>query len=368
MQWNKQQQKALQLVDKWFYMEKRDKQIFRVFGYAGTGKTTLAKHFAENIDGDVCYAAFTGKAALMMRKNGCAGASTIHSLIYRAEVDSKGRVNFKLNRGSDVKDCALIIIDECSMVDDTLARDLLSFKKPVLVLGDPAQLAPVKGAGYFTECEPDMMLTEIHRQAEENPIIYLATEIRNGRMPDLGTYGDSRILTGISKNDALEADQIIVGRNATRENMNKKVRKLLGINSIMPIVGDKLICLKNDSSIGIFNGGMFNVDKIYPEPPKFKTNFMNMNLLSDDEYELPVDVKVHKSFFTDEVPVPKDWKVLKESHEFDYGYAITCHKSQGSQWENVLIYDESWCFRDDWQRWLYTAVTRASEKITIVKS
>jgi exodeoxyribonuclease V len=368
MIWNSQQNNALKAVDKWFYMESKKKQIFRIFGYAGTGKTTLARHFADNIDGDVCYAAFTGKAALMMRQNGCFGATTIHSIIYKPEVDSKGRVTFKLNRSSTIKDASLIIIDECSMVDVELAKDLLSFKVPVLVLGDPAQLPPVKGAGYFTECEPDIMLTEIHRQASENPIIYLATEIRNGRMPDLGTYGESRIIASITKKDAIEADQIIVGRNATRENMNKKMRKLLGIDSMLPIKGDKLICLRNDSQLGIFNGGMFIVDQVFMENKKFEIPFMSMSVDSDDDCGLPTLVKVHKSFFSDEVPVPKDWKVLKESQEFDFGYAITCHKSQGSQWSNVLIYDESWCFRDDWQRWLYTAITRASEKITIVKS
>jgi exodeoxyribonuclease-5 len=86
----------------------------------------------------------------------------------------------------------------------------------------------------------------------------------------------------------------------------------------------------------------------------------------DDASSLPIMVKVHKSFFSDEVAKP-DWKMLKGSQEFDYGYAITCHKSQGSQWDNVLVYDESWCFRDQWERWLYTAITRAAEKITIVK-
>jgi exodeoxyribonuclease-5 len=93
-----------------------------------------------------------------------------------------------------------------------------------------------------------------------------------------------------------------------------------------------------------------------------------MSLIPEDDDEgLPTMVKVHKSFFSSEVAVP-DWKMLKGSQQFDFGYAITCHKSQGSQWENVLIYDESWCFRDEWQRWLYTAITRASEKITLVKS
>ena len=364
MKWNSQQEQALQQVNQWFRKQSKEKQIFRVFGYAGTGKTTLAKHFAEHIDGDVFYAAFTGKAALMMRKNGCVGASTIHSLIYRAKEDSKGLIKFELNKSSPIKDAALIIIDECSMVDAKIGKDLLSFGKPILVLGDPAQLPPVKGAGFFTECKPDVMLTEIHRQASDNPIIYLATEIRKGRVPDYGDYGSSRVVKKLSTKDALDADQIIVGKNDTRHMLNRKVRKMLDIKSVLPIVGDKLICLKNNSSLGIFNGGMFTVENI--QKTKYEQNFMFMAVSGDDENERAVAVKVHKSFFTDEVPSP-DWKTIRDTEEFDYGYAITCHKSQGSQWDNVLIYDESWVFKNDSSRWLYTAVTRASESVVLYR-
>jgi len=367
MKWSPQQNAALKAVDKWFYQESKKKQVFRVFGYAGTGKTTLARHFAEHIDGEVCYAAFTGKAALMMQRNGCVGARTIHSLIYVAEVNNKtGEVNFRLNRSqSALNDAALLIVDECSMVDEKMARDLLSFRKPILVLGDPAQLPPVDGAGFFTEAKPDVMLTEIHRQAEENPIIYLATEVRNGTFPDIGEYGDSRVISKINSQDALHANQIIVGRNITRDDLNRKMRKMLKLDPDTPVIGDRLICLKNDYDVGIYNGGMFNIDDFTNQ--KYKTNFLHMTLNRSDEAEgVPVPVKVHKSFFMSDVAVP-DWKTLKGSQRFDYGYAITCHKSQGSQWDNVLIYDESWCFRDVWQRWLYTAITRASEKVTILK-
>ena len=365
--WSPQQERALKAVDKWFFTESKKQQVFRIFGYAGTGKTTLATHFAQNIDGLVLFAAFTGKAALVMRKTGCEGARTIHSLIYIAEPDKKtGEVWWRLNKESMLKEAALLIIDECSMVDEELAKDLLSFGIPILVLGDPAQLPPVSGAGFFTEAKPDIMLTEIHRQASDNPIVYLASQIREGVYPDYGDYGESRIISKVASTDALEADQILVGRNATRDTMNIKMRKLLKMHGEYPIQNDKLICLRNDRDRAIFNGGLFSVDRVFAS--KYKTNFLNMSLTpEDDEDGFPVMVKVHKSFFSSEVAVP-DWKMLKGSQQFDFGYAITCHKSQGSQWNNILIYDESWCFRDDWQRWLYTAITRASEKITLVKS
>src|SRR5262249_42181010 len=152
-------------------------QIFRLFGYAGTGKTTLARHLAEDVDGKVAYAAFTGKAALVMRRKGCAGASTIHSLIYRPRDSGEEAPSFELWDGAPASRAELIVIDECSMVDPDLGRALLSFGVPVLVLGDPAQLPPIQGGGFFTDAEPDAMLTEVHRQAADDPIIHLSMAV-----------------------------------------------------------------------------------------------------------------------------------------------------------------------------------------------
>ena len=164
-QWSAEQSAALDKVGRW--LQAGEPQVFRLFGYAGVGKTTLARHVAEAAQGEAAFAAFTGKAALVMRSKGCAGASTIHALIYRASEGEEGAPTFTLNHDGPASRAGLIVIDECSMVDAELGRDLLSFGKPILVLGDPAQLPPVKGGGFFTEAEPDVMLTEIHRQAEE---------------------------------------------------------------------------------------------------------------------------------------------------------------------------------------------------------
>jgi hypothetical protein len=139
---------ALSAVADW--LGRGTPQVFRLFGYAGTGKTTLAKHLAENVDGDVVFGAFTGKAASVLRAKGCHDASTIHSMIYRSKESDEGGPLFALNRSGPAAKADLIVIDECSMVDQDLGRDLLSFGKPVLVLGDPAQLPPVKGGGFFT--------------------------------------------------------------------------------------------------------------------------------------------------------------------------------------------------------------------------
>jgi len=367
--WSEQQEKAIVAVDKWFTSfrtsRKTTNQVFKLFGYAGTGKTTLARHFAENVDGDVFFGAYSGKAALVMRKNGCPGARTIHSMIYIADQDKvTGEVKFHLNKASMLNDAKLIIIDECSMVDKYLATDLLSFGKPVLVLGDPGQLPPPsQETGYFTQTKPDFMLTEIHRQAKDSPIIHLATLARQGIMPELGNYDGCLVTDKMSTADVLAADQVLVGRNITRSDLNKKIRKLKKLDPDTPVIGDKLICLKNDKDLNIFNGGIFDVQEILMS--KYKTNFLHLSLLSQDEERPSLIAKVHKSFLIDEVPTP-GWKFLKGSQEFDYGYCLTGHKSQGSQWEKVLILDESYCFRDDRWKWLYTCLTRSSESVTLV--
>ena len=163
--------------------------VFRLFGYAGTGKTTLARHVAEGVDGEVKFAAFTGKAALVMRNKGCDNASTIHSLIYRARESGEEQPSFELWDDAPASKAKLIIIDECSMVDADLGRDLMSFDCPLLVLGDPAQLPPIQGGGFFTNNEPDAMLTEVHRQAQDDPIVRMSMAIREGRALDIGQFG-----------------------------------------------------------------------------------------------------------------------------------------------------------------------------------
>src|SRR5690606_25304248 len=143
---------------------------------------------------------------------------TIHSLIYRLVDEKGGEPQWELNPESSIVDADFVVIDEVSMVGEGLAKDLLSFGKKVLVLGDPFQLPPVKDAGFFTEVKPDIMLTEIHRQAADNPIIRMSIDIREGRGLDWGTYGESKVIhmAEIDRTEVLGASQIIVGKNLTR--------------------------------------------------------------------------------------------------------------------------------------------------------
>lgn len=367
MDWSSEQDQALKAIAQW--LKTGSPQVFRLFGYAGTGKTTLARHLAEGIDGDVCFGAFTGKAALVMRSKGCRDATTIHSMIYRpkrtaAEDEEEESFSFALNRQSEAAKADLIVIDECSMVDEELGKDLLSFGKPTLVLGDPAQLPPVKGGGFFTECEPDIMLTQVHRQAADNPIIRLSMEIREGRELPIGDHGETRIIRrrDITADRILAADQVLVGRNKTRHLYNKRIRELRGYTSPTPEVGEKLVCLRNDKAKGLQNGGLFRVTRV-KDP---KGGFLKFDLAPEETSERRrIAASVWPAFFEGGEEA-LSWALRRKSDEFDYGYALTVHKAQGSQWDDVVLFDEGFAFREHRARWLYTGVTRAAERLTVV--
>jgi exodeoxyribonuclease-5 len=361
MEWSPQQSHALKQVAAW--LKAGEPQIFRLFGYAGTGKTTLARHIAQGIDGDVVFGAFTGKAALVLRQKGCKDAATIHSLIYRPKETDVEDPTFVLNRDSVIGKAELVIIDECSMVDEELGRDLLSFETPVLVLGDPAQLPPVKGGGFFTEAEPDLMLSEVHRQAADNPIIRLSMEIREGGRLSHGIYGESRVIRreAVGASAVLAADQVLVGINRTRRAHNNRIRELRNFTDVFPMVGEKLVCLRNNKTKGLLNGSIWTVKKLR-QPGKAH---LRMSVVAEeDTAKSAVKVEILKDLFTSESEIP--YALRRDSDEFDYGYALTVHKAQGSQWDHVVLFDESYAFREHRSRWLYTGLTRAAKKITVV--
>ncbi len=375
MQFSPQQDEALKAVSRW--LKEGRSQVFRLFGYAGTGKTTLAKYFAEHVDGEVLFAAFTGKAAQVLRSRGATNARTIHSLIYRprgeeaVEDEETGKTSiapmFSINRQSPLAKAALIIIDECSMVDEALGRDLMSFSTPILVLGDPGQLPPVSGGGFFTEQEPDFLLSEIHRQAKDNPIIQLAMDVREGKEIMRGDYGAAQVISKseVTQGLVLDADQVLVGTNRTRRRYNQRLRKLKGFSADYPQSGDKLVCLRNDPAKGLLNGSLWQVMSSSRETVKPGINLM-IRPEDDDMDRGAAKIKLLKAAFEEtETEIP--WTTRKRYDEFDYGYALTVHKAQGSQWNNVVLFDESFAFRDSRERWLYTAITRAAETLTIVR-
>lgn len=375
MAWSQQQEEAIVAVRDWL-ADPVGSPIFRLFGYAGTGKTTLAKELAGVVKGRVLFATFTGKASLVLRSKGCADASTIHSLIYKVEVDERtGEANFTLNEDSELAGAALLIVDEVSMVGEALARDLLSFDTRILVLGDPAQLPPVKDEGFFINAEPDVMLTEVHRQARDNPIIRMSMTIREGNRLDAGIYGESAVIErkDLSQDRCgemvLAADQVLCGLNRSRISFNKRIRELKGLQGWVqpwhPDVGDRLICLRNDRQAGIFNGSMWEAESVFETTGNSGLPHLEIVVSSQDEERDPLKARVLPHFFRgNEHEI--DWRAKRGFQEFTFGWAITCHKSQGSQWGNVLIFDESRAFRDSARNWLYTAVTRAAERVTVL--
>lgn len=410
MEWGAQQSTALDRVSQW--MKRKDTPYFYLAGWAGTGKSTLAKHIAENAGGRVLFGAYTGKAALIMQQKGCPGASTLHSLIYRpsppstgalkeyelslkelrtelfaegqglAEVNRNPRVlhlqemiakerertnqpYFTKNDDSYLRFADLLIVDEVSMVDTRMGEDLLSYRVPILVLGDPGQLPPVRGVGFFSQNDPHYTLTDVHRQAKDNPIVYLATEVRNKRLPRKGVFGDSEVVSFAElktrSKQIKDMPVCLVGRNKTRRQSNARIRELNGRTAEYPVEGDQLVCLKNDHEQGLLNGGLW---KVLGEVEEFSDeNIRHLHIENDDGTTL--DVSAIARLFTGTDPKEIDFFANRGRAWFDFGNALTVHKSQGSQWTHGVIIDESDAFRQ--YRWnhLYTGLTRFSERVLL---
>lgn len=399
-----QQDAAAIEIDRW--LRNRDSQVFRLFGYAGTGKTELVKLIGENVKGRVLYCAPTGKAAHVLSKRGCPSPSTIHSLIYHCfeatryatKINTDGeeeddlsrpitRLVFEKNAESQAKGAALIIVDEASMVDEKLAEDLLSFGAPVLAIGDPFQLKPVRGYGYLTSAQPDAMLSEIMRQALDNPILRLSKKIREHEgwwenMPLDRRYPNVWIVRpmDVTKEMRMGADHIISGTHAERLKTIEKTREAFGYQGPLPLAGEKVICYRNlraDSdcfvdlsldeqagrSIIMFNGEVRRCvedARLEKSLGSFEPR-IRMRLQSLDDANDVLNVAVDKEFFQcyDGAPYVNS---EENTDRFGFGYATTGHKAQGSEWDNVLVIHNC----DRWgPQWLYTAVTRAKKRLIL---
>lgn len=372
------------------WLKSKDKPFFYLAGYAGTGKTSIAKYLSGLQNKPVGFAAYTGKAASVLQKKGLP-AATIHSLIYeikpfdeergkelkdalqaatseeeqkqiKDEIKELYKPTFSLRRDSPLEDLGLLVIDEVSMVGEEIGQDLLSFGVPILVLGDPGQLPPISGEGYFTGRTPDVLLTEIHRQAAGNPIIGMATVVRQGGRLKAGRSGESECIWKTKFNEGFyqSFDQVICGRNITRRAVNSRIRDRLGYTGTAPEEGEKIICLKNNKELGILNGTQWTVYSCEDNGIYLDLEIKAEGFLAGDK---PLRLDAHP-FELDISAMPPYER--RRFQEFDFGYAITCHKSQGSQWGSVLIHNESYCFKENAAKWLYTALTRAEDKVMVV--
>ena len=394
--------KADKLIEDWFLHSTR--QVFVLAGFAGTGKTTLLKHTVTQTlnlipDESAAFVTPTGKAATVLIRSGIP-ATTLHRLIYQSipeeqeiEINSKKakieKLTFKRRENID-KSIKLIVLDEASMVSDSVLWDLMEFGVKLLLCGDNAQLPPVEGFNTYLK-SPDYTLRSIVRQQLDNPIIKISELAREDKYIPYGRYGDcvsvinKRLFTGERrKNYLLKADQIICGLNKTRYALNDELRTLRGLGEL-PESGDKLICTLNNWEQYIDGEYRFNLvngiigtayDPFYDSSSgigfmQFKPDFLD-ELCPE---ALPFDTGI----FTDGRYRYKHGDYFEKFNEdgeavgaftlnrFEYGYCISCHKAQGSEFDNAVIFDESYAFKEDKSRWLYTAITRAKKKLILVR-
>jgi exodeoxyribonuclease-5 len=418
------QAKAISTIRDWYLNRRHQQQILRVFGYAGTGKTTITNLAIQALGlepmtpgglGGVLFAAFTGKAVLVMTRKGTP-AQTIHSLIYRVSeatpeeiervtaelaalerdlprmgsaergfaqaqiaqlklrLDHIHEPQFVLNPQSDLRDADLLVLDEVSMVGKQMAEDLLAFGKPILVLGDPGQLPPVGEESFFTDAEPDVMLTEIHRQAADSPILRVATMARRGEPIPFGAFDEN--VWKMSQRDVmprqlLNGGQVICGKNATRRRLNTAMKRAAGFGADYPTgAGEKIICLRNRNDLGLINGMFLKLTDVRPHPHNPRA--FRAEVQTDDGLAIPGEQEFWRGEYDDHVVFDPnrnrhEWATRRGLIESSWGYAITCHKAQGSSFGTVVVFDEGFGrSAEEYKRWLYTAITRAEHGLLIL--
>ena len=396
MELNEKQKNGLTLA----LQRYKNKEKYTVIaGYAGAGKSTLVRFIIEELktygvkETDVCFACFTGKAAQVLLKKGNKNVITLHKLLYKSIPKENGGFVRIPNPSIPYK---IVVVDEVSMAPKTLMDLLFKHDVYVICLGDPFQLPPVdkKEDNHLLDT-PHIFLDEIMRQAQESEIIQLSMAIRENRPIEAFQGKEVQILNKEELNTGMLtwADQILVATNATRVSINTQMRKLLNFGE-KPQDGDKIICLRNywdcfsDNEEPLVNGTIgilkdsFLTKRYLPSIVKSTDGLSHIDLIVGDFisdsgmyfHSLEMDKKM-----IDTGEFSLDWKTVYQLNrnpktrdipplEFTYGYAITCHKAQGSEWDKVLVIEEKFPFdKIEHARWLYTAVTRSSEKLVLVR-
>lgn len=382
---NKQQQGLNIAVSRY----KEGKAYTCIAGYAGAGKSTLVKFIVEALHlnpADVCYIAYTGKAALVLKEKGCPNSMTAHRLLYKSFPRKDGTFYHMPKRPLDYP-YKLIVLDEVSMFPKEMWELLLSHKIHIIALGDPGQLPPI-GDDNGILAQPHVFLDEIMRQAQESEIIRLTMDIRAGKPLQLFKGNEVQIIdkSELVNGMLLWADQIICAKNETRRNINQLIRQYkYGADvGFAPVNGDKVICLRNDwdrpnlNGDVMVNGMIGTITNIqYGKPNQWLETDLIADIVpdgyeEDDMFASFDDLHIDYKLLTSGEPTvnKKNFKrfppVIKPK-EFDYGYCITCHKSQGSEYDKVLVFEE-FLRGGDHARWLYTACTRAKKKLVIVRA
>jgi exodeoxyribonuclease-5 len=388
----KQSEGLLIAIDRY----KARKKYTVISGYAGSGKSTLVRFIIEALDvdeDDVCYCAFTGKAAEVLRKKGNKNACTLHKLLYESIPKPEGGF---FRKPKPVLDYKIIVVDEVSMAPKSLIDLLFKHNVYVICLGDPGQLPPIdKDEDNHLLDHPHIFLDEIMRQAQESEIIQLTMKIRNNEFINYYDGKEVKVIPYSQLNTGILqwGDQVLTATNATRQVINNQMRQLLNYPN-HPVDGDKMICLRNywedfsDDGDPLINGTigiLKNSFQTWREIPRFvKSNIKKFDILMGDLF-IPDTSDVYNLVDMDYKMILTgnkccDWKLSYRlgklrfrygdivPKEFTYAYAITCHKAQGSSWPNVVVLEESFPFdKIEHARWLYTACTRAEKKLVLVR-
>ena len=367
-----------------------------ISGYAGTGKSTLVRFIIEALDvcpSRVCFATFTGKAAEVLRKKGNDNVMTLHRLLYNSYPRPGGGF---FRKPKPFLEYDVVVVDEVSMAPKELIDLLFRHKVYVICLGDPFQLPPVdKDQDNHLLDHPHIFLDEIMRQAQESEIIRLTMDIREMKPLQIQDGTEVKVLPNIWQSEATVydwADQVLVAKNATRYKINEQMRQRLGFEG-PPHDGEKVICTRNywddlsynegDALVNGTIGYLKNSFKTFRQIPNWLyTTVKSFDILQatvDFGSDFYPDVEIDYSFLTsgqkccdwrDAYKIGKARQKIGDimPREFEYGYAITCHKAQGSEWDKILVIEENFPWnKEEHARWLYTAATRASEKLVIIQ-
>lgn len=364
-----------------------------IAGYAGTGKSTLINFIIAalevNPEDEVAYITFTGKASEVLREKGCPNAMTAHKLLYYSKQMPNGKFFYR-PRPSLEKDYKVIVVDEVSMLPKDMWDLLLTHGIYVIACGDPFQIPPIdKNQDNGILNNPHIFLDEVMRQAKESDIICLSMDIREGKKINPFKGNDTQVFNKKDLCDGMYfwADQILVSTNKSRHDINSYIRDDLG-RGFEPEINDKVICLRNcwdtlsekqcdpliNGSIGTISAmHMESIDYIIMGQKVTVPVLVTDLITSNDEYKnLHIDytaLTTGEKFFNprQEYVIRKNKQNPELPIEFNFGYAITGHRAQGSQWNKVLVLEESFPFdRIEHARWLYTTVTRAAEKLTLI--
>lgn len=337
-------------------------------GLAGTGKTTVSHYIyhAWIRQGlSVAVLGPTGKSAMVLRSKGVP-ATTIHSAIYHYrgsfETD-RGETELIFKDNKSGRFCDRLIVDEASMVTERQRDDIQERDIPTLWVGDPGQLKPVKSRPNNLLTRPDFTLTEIHRQAADNPIIQYAYRVREGvplttRHPGINHVhvngqGPTHVAGAMLDR---KIDRLIVRSNAQRIAVNNSYRSLLGRKEVVT-EGDEIICILNNKYQGVVNGEIFEVKQVLE---RFET-YTTVSALSKD-----TGLRYRLSVWNAQFGQAEKIEDVDQCFVLcDHAYAITCHKSQGSSWGHVAVAAKGSDSYDDSREWAYTGVTRAENSLTI---